>query len=91
MELLLFLFVQFLDTVGANQFPFEHAYFSGVSAKDTGGVILFQNNFVFLHKNFNRVVNRNIHGSSQFDWQYNASKLIKLSDNAGGFHNVGLP
>lgn len=88
---MLFLSVEFFDTVGANQFTFEHAHFSGISAKDAGGMILFQNNFVFLHKNFNCVVDCNIHGPSQFDWQYNSAKLIKLSDNAGGFHKIGLP
>lgn len=55
-------------------------------AENAGGLILLQNDLVFVNENFNRVLLLNVQGLSDFDGKNDSAQLVYLANDSRRFH-----
>ena len=56
---------------------------AGIAAENAGRMILFQNDAVILHENFDHILKIDIHRSAQFNGENDPSEGIELANDTG--------
>ena len=80
-----------LDAVLADQLALKIGNFISISAEQTSGLILFEDNLSFVNENFNCVAILDVHGVSDFNGKNNSAEFIDFTNDTGGFHVLSLP
>ena len=78
---------QFRKAFFANDLSFKNLSFIQASAKNTRGLIFFQDDGIFVHKNFNGILCAERKIFSDFNGKNDSSEFINASDNSCRFHN----
>jgi hypothetical protein len=73
--------LQFVDAVGADVFALIPDNIFRVFAEDARRLVLFEDDVVTVHKDFQRVAFRNIKRAPHFDGQHDTAELVNLSDD----------
>ena len=71
----------FVDAVGADVLALITDDIFRIIAKNAGRLVLFEDDTVPVHKNFQRVAFRNIERTPHFDRQHDTAELVNLSDD----------
>lgn len=82
---------QAINALRAHVFSFEVGDIGGAVAENTCGLVLFENDLVAFHVDFQRIPFVDIQRATQFDRQNDASKLVNFSYNSGRFQYDSPP
>ena len=73
--------LQFFQAVAADQLILVVHHVPRVIAEDAGGMILLQDDFIILHKDFQRIAQADVHGSAQFDGDDDPPQIIQFAND----------
>jgi hypothetical protein len=71
----------FVDAIGADVLALITDDIFRIIAKNAGRLVLFEDDAVPVHKDFQRVAFRNIERAPHFDRQHDTAELVNLSDD----------
>ena len=81
---------ELLEAFVADQLTFEEVHITRVIAENASRVILLQNDLVAFRKDFERVLDGDVHRFAQLDRDHDAPQIVQLPDDSGRFH-LGRP
>lgn len=78
--------VHLINAVLADELAVELNNLVGTSAENTCRCVLFENNFVFVNKYFNRILGFDVHFVAKFNRENDSSELVDPTNYASRFH-----
>ena len=83
--------LELLQAVFADQLILVSHNIPRIVAENAGRMVLFENDLVVLHKDFQCIAQADIHGPAQFNGNYDSAQIVQFADYPRRFQCYPLP